>query len=205
MKVVLCFFLGLILLSACTSHSNHTIRTSAPVEDKSLMNRNPYAPATAQIFEKNKQKTEIIKPNLRLEEEELPSSEPKKNASRDLLVWPTNNTILNHYDPLNNKSKGINFSGKVGDPIRAAGSGKVVFSGSGLKGYGNLIIIKHNNHLLTAYAYNHQLLVKEGELVDAGQVIAEIGLNEQTGIPTLHFEVRLHGKPVNPMAYLPLS
>ena len=90
----------------------------------------------------------------------------------------------------------------MGDPVKAAGNGKIVYAGNGLRGYGNLIIIKHNSTYLTAYAHNRALLVKEGEQVYAGQKIAEMG-NSDTDRVKLHFEVRRYGKPVDPARYLP--
>ena len=175
--------------------------SSAPVEDKSLINRNPYAPVN-QLPKENVEQPPAARnniPSLRIEAE----PEPRVTPSHSLWIWPTENPIIRQFDPSNPETKGVDFGGKVGDSIRAVRSGKVVFSGAGLKGYGQLIIIKHDSHVLTAYAHNHNLLVKEGELVDAGQVIAEMGLNERTGTPSLHFEVRLNGKPVDPLGYLP--
>ena len=96
---------------------------------------------------------------------------------------------------------GINISNRVGDAVFAASNGKVVYSGSGLKGYGKLIIIKHNATYLSAYGYNREILVKEGEQVKGGQRIAKMG--EGPGrVPMLHFEIRRDGKPVDPLEYL---
>jgi lipoprotein NlpD len=99
-------------------------------------------------------------------------------------------------------NKGIDLTAKVGDPVLASQAGRVVYSGNALRGYGNLIILKHDNNLLTAYAHNKTLLVKEGEPVTKGQKIAEAGQSD-TDRPKLHFEVRKQGKPVDPMDYLP--
>jgi len=115
-------------------------------------------------------------------------------------MWPTNgNSILDRFDDAHNK--GLDLGGTVGDPVLAAADGRVVYAGSGLRGYGNLIIIKHNNTYLTAYAHNKTLLVKEDQNVRKGQKIAEMGANNDT--PMLHFEVRRQGKPVDPLKYLP--
>ena len=97
--------------------------------------------------------------------------------------------------------KGINIAGRLGDPIYAAAAGKVVYSGNGLRSYGNLIIIKHNHLYLSAYAHNHVVFVKEGDHVYAGQKIAEMG-NKGTHKTMLHFEIRRAGKPVNPLRFL---
>ena len=93
------------------------------------------------------------------------------------------------------------IAGKVGEPILAASDGKVVYAGNSLRGYGNLVIIKHDNTYLTAYAHNSKLLVKEGDSVRKGQRIAEMG-DTDTNSPKLHFELRVNGKPVNPTPYL---
>jgi lipoprotein NlpD len=97
--------------------------------------------------------------------------------------------------------KGLALSGAEGDPVLAAGDGRVVYSGSGLRGYGNLVIVKHEGDFLTAYAHNRSILVSEGQTVKRGQKIAELGKTDSE-IPKLHFEVRRAGKPVDPMKYL---
>ena len=101
----------------------------------------------------------------------------------------------------NETNKGIDIAGKVGEPILAASDGKVVYAGNSLRGYGNLVIVKHDNTYLTAYAHNSKLLVKEGDSVRKGQKIAEMG-DTDTNSPKLHFELRVNGKPVNPTPYL---
>lgn len=115
------------------------------------------------------------------------------------LSWPSNGRIITQFaDP---GYKGIAFSGQEGDPVLAAGDGRVVYSGSGLRGYGNLVIVKHEGDFLTAYAHNRKILVNEGQTVKRGQQIAELGSTDSE-MPKLHFEVRLSGKPVDPMRYL---
>ena len=96
----------------------------------------------------------------------------------------------------------LDIAGKPGDPVLASAPGRVVYSGSGLRGYGKLVIIKHNKTFLSAYAHNRDILVKEGQSVLKGQKIAEIG-NTDTDAPKLHFEIRKLGKPVDPSKYLP--
>jgi lipoprotein NlpD len=198
---LLCGFI--FLQTGCSTFSQEgeeKVGTAAPVEDKSLQ-RNPYSPAG-----------QMLKDTLSEGQKQQPAATPKSSLRFEEAgenntakwIWPTDNQIIRRFESGNTEARGIDFAGKVGDSIRAVRSGKVVFSGAGLKGYGQLIIIKHNNNILTAYAHNHNLLVKEGESVDAGQVIAEMGLNEQTGVPMLHFEVRLNGKPVDPLNYLPV-
>lgn len=114
-------------------------------------------------------------------------------------IWPTTGKLLSSFSK---NSKGVKISGQAGQPILASAAGEVVYSGHGLRGYGNLIIIKHNNIFLSAYAHNSRLLVKEGDAVEKGQKIAEMG-NTDTDMTQLHFEIRKHGKPVDPLEYLP--
>ena len=100
------------------------------------------------------------------------------------------------------RNKGYDIGGKAGDPVLAAADGRVVYAGAGLRGYGNLIILKHNNTFLTAYAHNQALLVKEDQAVRRGQKIAEMGSTDADRVK-LHFEIRRQGKPVDPVRYLP--
>lgn len=115
--------------------------------------------------------------------------------------WPSSGTIIQHFS--NEKGqKGIDIAGKSGQPVLAAAPGVVVYSGSGLRGYGQLIILKHNDEFLSAYAHNRQLLVKEGDTVKALQQIAEMGQTDTESV-RLHFEIRRKGDPVNPLQFLP--
>ena len=100
------------------------------------------------------------------------------------------------------RSKGLVFRGKPGDPVYAAADGRVVYAGSGLRGYGNLVILKHNATYLTAYAHNQTLLVKDDQQVKRGQKIAEMGSTDADGVQ-LHFEIRKQGKPIDPARLLP--
>jgi lipoprotein NlpD len=115
-------------------------------------------------------------------------------------IWPGNGAVIAGFDEV--KNKGLDIGGNAGDPVLAVAEGKVVYAGSGLRGYGNLIIIKHDNTYLTAYAHNQALLVKEDQSVKKGQKIAEMG-NSDADRVKLHFEVRKQGKPVDPIKYLP--
>lgn len=115
-------------------------------------------------------------------------------------IWPAHGPLLAGFDEA--KNKGLDIGGKAGDPVLAAGDGRVVYAGSGLRGYGNLIILKHNNTYLTAYAHNQTILVKEDQAVQKGQKIAEMG-NSDADRVKLHFEIRRQGKPVDPSRYLP--
>ncbi|TWO72655.1 peptidoglycan DD-metalloendopeptidase family protein [Caenimonas sedimenti] len=118
------------------------------------------------------------------------------------FAWPTGSgaAVLAGFDE--QKNKGVDIGGKVGDPVLAAADGRVVYAGAGLRGYGNLIILKHNNTYLTAYAHNQSLLVKEDQAVRKGQKIAEMGSSDTDRVK-LHFEIRRQGKPVDPTRYLP--
>jgi lipoprotein NlpD len=115
-------------------------------------------------------------------------------------IWPANGKVLSGFSE-GNKAKGLDIGGKLGQPIVASAPGKVVYSGTGIRGLGKLIVIKHNKTYLSAYAHNSQILVKEGQSVTKGQKIAEMG-NTDTDQTKLHFEIRRLGKPVDPIKYL---
>ncbi len=116
--------------------------------------------------------------------------------------WPAKGKVTRSYSAASAVHKGIDIQGKLGESVRAANSGKVVYAGSGLVGYGKLLIIKHDERYLSAYGHNRKLMVNEGELVKVGQKIAELG-NTGTDKVKLHFEIRRDGKPVNPLGLLP--
>lgn len=116
--------------------------------------------------------------------------------------WPHVGTVLAVFSTSGKVNKGVDIAGNPGDAVRAAASGNVVYAGSGLLGYGNLIIVNHNENFLSAYAHNRKILVREGESVKAGQTIAELG-SSGTDRNKLHFEIRRNGNPVDPMPYLP--
>ncbi len=128
------------------------------------------------------------------------NSKHNKKMLKLFWQWPIKKRILKTFTQTG--YKGIDISGKIGQKVTAASAGKVVYSGSALKGYGNLLIIKHNYLYLSAYANNRRLLVKEGQWVQKGQVVAEVGLDRGKRA-SLHFEIRKNGKPVNPLYYLP--
>jgi lipoprotein NlpD len=125
-------------------------------------------------------------------------SEPASTKAR--LAWPVSGAVIAPFVP--GKTKGIVVGGRIGEPVRAASGGRVVYAGGRIAAYGNLIIIKHDAHLLTAYGNNRALLVKEGADVKAGEVIAEMGADGK-GQASLRFEVRADGKPGDPLKYLP--
>ncbi len=115
-------------------------------------------------------------------------------------MWPASGAVTTNFDET--KSKGLGIAGKAGDPVVAAADGRVVYAGSGLRGYGNLVIVKHNSTYLTAYAHNQALLVKEDQAVRRGQKIAEMGSTDSESVQ-LHFEIRRQGKPIDPAKLLP--
>ena len=132
---------------------------------------------------------------------------PSSTEKRGPLVWrwPAAGIVTTNFNTHKSLSKGIDIGGKTGDSVNAAASGKVVYAGSGLRGYGKLIIIKHSEIDLSAYAHNHRLKVSEGDIVNVGQRIADIG---STGVgtkatPRLHFQIRRDGKPIDPLPLLP--
>ena len=133
-----------------------------------------------------------------------PPSAPVQQAGGDddvSWMWPAQGSVLAGFDEA--KNKGLDIGGAAGDAVLAAADGRVVYVGASLRGYGNLIILKHNNTYLTAYAHNQMLLVKEDQTVRKGQKIAEMG-NSDADRVKLHFEVRRQGKPVDPAKYLPV-
>lgn len=115
-------------------------------------------------------------------------------------IWPADGKVIATFDE--GKNKGVDIAGKAGQQVVAAGAGKVMYAGSGIRGYGNLVIVKHSNNLLSAYAHNRTILVKEGQSVSKGQMIAEMG-DSDTDSVKLHFEIRQQGKPVDPSRFLP--
>jgi len=126
-----------------------------------------------------------------------------RGTSAQRWQWPTSGVVLRKYD-MASGSKGIDVGGELGQPVYAVSPGKVVYSGSALKGYGELIIVKHDDTYLSAYGHNRRRLVKEGDEVRAGQTIAELGIGPEQK-PLLHFEIRENGKPVDPLAFLPAN
>jgi lipoprotein NlpD len=145
-------------------------------------------------------------PQKMAEQRVAPPAEPKIEAVKPdapppgiRLSWPAKGKVVEDF--VDGKNKGIDIAGKLGDPIQAASDGRVVYAGNSLRGYGNLVIVKHDNTYLTAYAHNRNLLVKEGDAVRKGQTIAEMGDTDANSV-RLHFELRVNGKPVDPLPFL---
>ncbi|WP_374514746.1 peptidoglycan DD-metalloendopeptidase family protein [Niveibacterium sp.] len=133
---------------------------------------------------------------------DAPKKDDAKPATDDEFewVWPAAGKVVNGFNDSSNK--GLDIGGQIGDPVLAAAAGKIVYVGAGLRGYGNLVIIKHNATFLSAYAHNQKILVKEGQSVRKGQEIAALG-DSDADRAKLHFEIRRQGKPVDPLKYLP--
>ncbi|MBT8435807.1 MAG: peptidoglycan DD-metalloendopeptidase family protein [Gammaproteobacteria bacterium] len=139
------------------------------------------------------------KPKARVSTRPKNAQSSGRNPSK--WIWPTKGKPLNTFLASDLDRRGIDIAGKLGQPVRAVADGRVVYSGNGLAGYGNLIIIEHSDTYLSAYAYCQQRLVQEGSTVKAGKVVAKMG--SRNNIAKLHFEIRRNGKPVDPMKYLP--
>lgn len=131
-----------------------------------------------------------------------PKARPAQAGGRIAWSWPVSGQLIALDSPI--ARQGLNISGQPQQPIKTAAAGEVVYSGSGLRGYGKLIIIKHSEAYLSAYAHNSKLLVNEGDKVRPGQTISRMG-QDATGRYLLHFEIRRHGKPVDPRQYLPAN
>lgn len=130
-----------------------------------------------------------------------PATPAAGDEARLSWMWPSEGRVIATFD--DGRNKGIDIAGRMGQPVVAAGSGKVMYAGSGIRGYGNLVIVKHSNSLLSAYAHNRKIVVKEGDNVSRGQVIAEMGDSDADAVK-LHFEIRQQGKPVDPTRFLPV-
>ena len=182
------------------------------VKEQPRLAKYAYSEAVVAQIEKVQQTKPDVAVAAKVESKPKPEAklEAKPDSGSDggedeVLEWslPTQGKLVGEFSESANR-KGIDIAGKPGQPITASAPGKVVYSGSGLRGYGKLVIIKHNNTYLSAYAHNDQVLVKEGQTVTRGQKIAEMG-NTDADQVKLHFEVRRFGKPVDPAKYLSLG
>ncbi|MDD2546424.1 MAG: peptidoglycan DD-metalloendopeptidase family protein [Burkholderiaceae bacterium] len=167
---------------------------AAVAADTGVVTRPVTAPAVAPVTSGSAAKPAPVAPSA--------ASAPAAATAEDEVpfIWPASGSLLAGFDEVRNK--GYDIAGKAGDPVLAAADVRVVYSGAGLRGYGNLVILKHNNTYLTAYAHNQTLLVKEDQTVRRGQKIAEMGSTDADRVK-LHFEIRRQGKPVDPARYLP--
>lgn len=164
---------------------------SNPVKSKTLLNSSKVVARQNQTrYGQNQQVTEPEK-----------TDKSTSNGNVSQWLWPVKGPILAKFSHQEHGNKGLDIGGAVGTPIKAAAAGQVVYAGNALRGYGNLVIIKHNDDFLSAYAHNHRLLVKERDSVSAGQLIAEMG-NTDADRVQLHFEIRFRGQSVDPLKYL---
>ena len=192
---------------------------AAAVQSRSVSARNTQAKPSSQSAKKTtfspstapskQSKTQskpqpVVKPQPKSSTTNKATATTAKVAANRTLHWrwPSSGKLLQGFSTKGTENKGINIAGKKGEPVHAAEAGKVVYAGSGLLGYGNLVIINHNQKFLSAYAHNSRILVKENDMVKRGVKIAEIGSSGATR-NMLHFEIRRDGQPVNPMKYLP--
>lgn len=175
------------------STTTQVVDTSAPIQRKTVVAPTPVTPAQTTV-----KTTTSVTPKVT-------TPAPVTTVPSSGLRWvkPSNGAVLQQYNLASN-IKGIRYAGNVGDPVFAAADGQVVYAADGLKEYGNLVLVKHINGYITAYAHNSKLNVKSGQNVNAGQKIAEMGSSGTTRT-MLEFQVRLDGKPVNPASVLPNS
>jgi len=178
--------------SARTATDKAPETASKSVDTTPASSPNPTPPSKLTDVDRSKNKT---KQPSRNKSNGLPAGRPQWR-------WPVEGQVIAGFEDNSGLNQGIDIRGKLGEPVGAAADGRVVYAGSGLRGYGNLVIIKHNDTFLSAYAHNRSLGVAEGESVKAGQTIAEMGTSGSDDVK-LHFEIRRDGKPVNPKRYLP--
>ncbi|WP_265941592.1 peptidoglycan DD-metalloendopeptidase family protein [Dechloromonas sp. A34] len=179
-----------------------TMPGNGSVKREPRVGKEPYSDEAYARLNKNGEQFALA-PDSRVEAKPDPASTvPAATAGPDDVpwLWPSSGKVVASYSEAG--SKGLDFSGRAGDPVIAAGDGKVVYAGAGLRGYGELVIVKHNATFLSAYAHNRKILVKEGQQVSRGQKIAEMGNTDADSVK-LHFEIRKQGKPVDPAQYLP--
>ena len=176
-------------------YPGQSIRLTAPLAKKTVVKKTVPSNTKPAVKKPVVKKPEVVKKASKKEE-------PVKFARNINWQWPTKGKLIKSSSPIS--KKGLDIAGKKGQLIKASGAGVVVYSGSGLLGYGRLIIIKHNEIYLSAYAHNSVLMVKEGDRVASGQQIAKMG-QDSNGQTLLHFEIRKNGSPVAPGKYLPKS
>jgi lipoprotein NlpD len=185
------------------------VRPSAPKKAAPRGDKRPYSEAALTELKKDEGAKADSKNEPKADKPEVaaaaPAIAPGNTASaaddeKLSWMWPSDGKIIATFDE--GKNKGIDIAGKPGQQVMAAGAGRVMYAGSGIRGYGNLVIVKHSNSLLSAYAHNRSIVVKEGQNVNKGQMIAEMGDSDADSVK-LHFEIRQQGKPVDPSRFLP--
>jgi len=181
-----------------SAHKNNTsVQQSANTNNSSQAKSNSSANPVKAVAPKNQKGYVQVAPDKNKKNENA-----TLNGNLVQWQWPVKGKIISGFSHQEQGNKGIDISGREGDSVDAAASGQVVYAGNALRGYGNLIIIKHNDDYLSAYAHNRKLLVTEKQMVTAGQQIAELGSTDATD-PRLHFEIRFRGSSVDPLKYLP--
>ncbi|MET0067901.1 MAG: peptidoglycan DD-metalloendopeptidase family protein [Candidatus Thiodiazotropha sp.] len=159
----------------------------------------PHKPAVRQTTPKPPPERKSLQP---APVKPTPVTAQKKNVKL-AWAWPTKGKVIRTFSSQDHNRKGVWISGRDGQPVKAAEAGRVVYAGDGLVGYGNLVIIKHDRDYLSAYGYNRKLLVKEGDKLTKGDIVAYMGSPNSDARPVLHFEIRKKGKPINPLPLLP--
>jgi lipoprotein NlpD len=182
---------------AVRTTKNRQPAVTKPVQ-KVVKNTQPKKPVTKPVAEPPVKKA----PTKVTPVKKKPVTKPKKPVKL-AWSWPTKGRVVQTYSSADQNRKGVWIGGQIGQPIKAAEAGRVVYAGGGLVGYGNLVIIKHDKNYLSAYGYNRKLLVKEGDNLDKGDIVAHMGSPYSGGQPVLHFEIRKQGKPINPLPLLP--
>ncbi len=196
-------YVGQVLVVA--EDSNYQISVKGPLNQSKTANANYSNPViSATSSKQTKNVASSNKSSYGQSQQDKDPEKPKNTASNvksGQWLWPVKGPILAKFSQQEHGNKGLDIGGALGTPIKAAAAGQVVYAGNALRGYGNLIIIRHNDDFLSAYAHNHRLLVKERDTVTAGQLIAEMGNTDADRIQ-LHFEIRFRGRSVDPLQYL---
>lgn len=179
--------------------SNTAIAPSSNNKNGPRADKKPYSVAALTELQKTGT-TNVASENVVDKSGEKVAEKVAEKPEEIVWMWPAEGKISTNF--ADSKNKGVDFLGKLGQNIYAAAAGTVMYAGSGIRGYGNLVIIKHSNNFLSAYAHNQSILVKEKQVITKGQKIAEMG-NSDSDVVKLHFEIRQQGKPVDPTKFLP--
>ena len=192
------FLVILVMLALLSAGTTNVTYATAKTDNKEFAkDRQNTAPKN--VHKMQQPKLDVAKKSKRHHKKSIVSIDNKKMLELN-FGWPIKGRVLKRFSP--SRNKGIDIAGKSGQPVKATEAGKVAYGGQGLIGFGKLLIIKHNDAYLSAYANNSRLLVNEGEHVEKGQAIAEVGRVGSKRM-SLHFEIRKNGKPVNPLKLLP--
>lgn len=187
---------------AAAKASSSSKKSNQQVRKQSTNNTKPVAHKTATKGVDQSKPKEYVGTNGKQNVNKNVNNTTSSNVKVTKWLWPTKGRVIKNFSAGDQGNKGIDIAGQRGQSIVSTAAGTVVYSGNALRGYGNLVIIKHNDKFLSAYAHNDQLLVKEGQSVKSGQKIATMG-SSGTNSVRLHFEIRYEGKSVNPKRYLP--